>query len=195
MADTGDLLTASEITSLKKLTDEEVVRRSNSKSIGSLSAYTGSNYQYGIVPAADETVLREHIQKITEPINAIDGKTVTPEQASLALAATFKDALVKVNKYSSISVTAASTGCKSSCTGLCSSSCYSNCTGCAGRCSGSCGGSCSNDCRGDCERNCADDCYSFCEDACSTHCRGGCSGNCNDGCKAKCADDCSAIIK
>ena len=148
MADRGDLITIEDFTELKKMVDSEISRRSTSGSIGSMSAYCGSDYQYSTPPSRGIKITREYIRKITEPMDAVDGVETTPGKGTIILAETMRNALVKLNGLSSKSKTGSNTGCRASCTGLCSTGCYSGCTGCDGGCTsckgcGSCGSSCS----------------------------------------------------
>ena len=130
MAEQGGLISPEDFTSLKKLINTEITRRSNANSSGSISTYKGTSWQFSETPANGKFITYEHIQKITTPLNAIDGNTPTPDKESLVYAQTLKDCLVKINDLSSKSLTGSSSGCRSSCTGLCSSACYSGCSGC-----------------------------------------------------------------
>ena len=189
MAEKGVLITAEDFTTLKKLVDGEITRRSNSASVGSMSAYSGSNYAYSTAPAQGGKIAHEHIRKITDPLDAVDGVTSTPEQGTMVFADTMKNALVKLNGFSSKSTTSPSTGCKSSCTGLCSTECYGACTGCGGTCEGGCKNDCKNSCSGDCG-GCDGDCWDRCSGNCGDNCTGDCGSGCAGGCFVSCSGDC-----
>lgn len=174
----GELITAEDFNNLKALVKNEINRRSNSKSVGSMSAYNGSSYEYSVTPASGKQVLKEHIQKITQPLDAVNGGSITPDenQASLVTYDTIKTAADLVLNLSQKSVTAgnrANTGCSASCTGLCYSGCYSSCSGCSG--CGGCGGctGCSGDCQGGCTATCGDGCTTACSGACNWACNAG----------------------
>ncbi len=187
MAEQGGLISPEDFTSLKKLVNTEITRRSNANSSGSISTYKGTSWQFSETPANGKFITYEHIQKITAPLNAIDGNTPTPDKESLVYAQTLKDCLVKINDLSSKSLTGSSSGCRSSCTGLCSSACYSGCSGCSGGCSGTCKDGCSGGCRGDCD-GCSGSCEG-CSGSCDGMCQGschGCSGGCEGWCKGSC---------
>ena len=80
MANQGEFITAAEFLNLKAALQTEVQRRSNSKSVGSMAAYAGSAYQYTEPPSKDTVEYKaEHIEKITKPLDAITGGSLTPE--------------------------------------------------------------------------------------------------------------------
>lgn len=195
MAEKDELITADDFVSLKKLVSNEISRRSTSNSVGSMSNYNGSNYQYTVSPASGKKITYEHIQKITAPLDAIDGGSLTPEQGTLVYADILKNALIKVRDFSSKTQTNSNTGCRSSCTGLCSTGCYGTCTGCDNTCSGGCKNSCDG-CKGDCDgckgscTSCTGSCDTFCTGTCEGGCTG-CSGWCKgNGCGTSCAGNC-----
>ena len=177
MAAQGELFSASDFTELKNLVKNEIKRRSNSNSVGSMKAYNGSSYNYTTIPEKGRIIKNEHIQKITKPLDAITGKNTTPSSESTVLSLTLSTATASVGNLSGISATSHNTGCKSSCSGLCSTGCYSGCTGCGNNCTGSCTGNCNGSCTGDC---------SGCSGSCS-----GCSGDCGDNCDRDCYPSCS----
>lgn len=195
MAEQGGLISPEDFTSLKNLINTEITRRSNANSSGSISTYKGTSWQFSETPANGKFITYEHIQKITTPLNAIDGNTPTPDKESLVYAQTLKDCLVKINDLSSKSLTGSSSGCRSSCTGLCSSACYSGCTGCSGDCSGTCKSGCSG-CSGDCDGcsgTCENQCQGSCKNGCQSSCHGctGCEGWCTgNGCGTHCSGNC-----
>lgn len=168
-ASQGNLISPEDFINLKKAVKTELTRRSNSNSYGSMSAYTTSAQDYTTTPASGNGILNEHIKKITQPIDAVSGSSLTPSDGSYILASSIVDAASKLNELSSKSTTSSSSGCKSSCSGLCYSGCYSGCDGCSGGCSG-----CDGNCTG------CDGCGSGCANGCSS-CTGGCSNLC-DGC-------------
>lgn len=196
MASQGSKITASDFTSLKNLVNSEIGRRGKAEgtgqnqSYGSLSSYSGSDYQYTTTPAAGVKILREHITKITQPLDAVTGGGLTPGNGAAVTASTLTTAASKVATLSGKGVTSSDTGCKSSCSGLCSSGCYNGCkTTCTGSCVGNCTGTCSELCSGGCDvtcdRSCAGGCYGGCDGSCS-----GCSGDCGSGCDSSCSGTC-----
>lgn len=193
----GNKITAADFTSLKNLVKNEINRRSNSKSTGSMSGYNGSNYNYSTNPATGGKILREHITKITQPLDAVTGSSITPGNGAAVTASTLTTAASKVANLSSKGVASSDTGCRSSCSGLCSSGCYNgcktSCTGsctstCTGTCTGSCSGSCSGSCTGGCNNTCSGSCTS-CSGGCDGSCSG-CSGDCGSGCDGSCSGTC-----
>ena len=186
-ANKGELFSASDFTTLKNLVKNEINRRSNSKSVGSMSAYNGSSYNYTTTPAKGGNINLEHIQKITKPLDAVNGGNLTPNANTNVYATQITTATSIVSSLSSKSVTASSmanTGCKSSCSGLCYTGCYSGCNGCSGGCSGSCSGGCDDTCDGMCDVTCASQLM-------SGNCMGGCYENCDGGtCTADCGGSC-----
>ena len=178
-ASKGSKITAADFTSLKNLVKNEINRRSNSKSTGSMSGYNGSNYNYSTNPAKGGKILREHITKITQPLDAVTGSSITPGGGSVVAAGTITSAANTVANLSSKGVASSDTGCRSSCSGLCSSGCYSGCkTTCTGSCTSTCTGNCSGSCTGSCNNTCSGctSCSGGCDYSCS-----GCSGNCGSG--------------
>lgn len=186
MAAQGGLISASDFTTLKNLVKNEINRRSNSKSVGSMSAYNGSGYNYTTTPAKGGNINLEHIQKITEPLDAVTGNNTTPGTHATITAAQIINATNTVKNLSGKSTTAnnsSNAGCKSSCSGLCYTGCYSSCSGCSGSCSGSCSGGCNNTCNNTCSGGCSGcdgNCWAACKDNCG-NCDGGCAFSCTGG--------------
>ena len=176
--DTAELISASDFIKLKNTVDAEINRRSNTKSVGNMSSYL---QKYTNTPTSKNIINIEHIQKITQELDAITGNNTTPSRGSNILSLTLSTATASVGNLSGISVTSSNTGCKSSCSGLCSTGCYSSCTGCGNNCTGSCTGNCKGSCTGDC---------SGCS-GCSGDCSGQCQGNCGDSCDQGCYPSCS----
>lgn len=197
----GSCVTPKEFINLKNRIKKEVKRR---KYVGSVSAYGNSNYDYEVLPAPNEVIRLEHINKISECIGAINDTNIKrtyvngdPITTQLAV----MDA--EITKFESAKVVGTNSGCRSSCTGMCTTSCSGTCTSgcsstcsgcsgcggaCSGNCSGSCGGcsgSCSNGCHKTCTINCSGSCGSYCGGTCSgaEFCSGGCSGCCT-GCNS-----------
>ena len=181
--DTAELISANDFIKLKNTVDAEINRRSNTKSVGNMSSYL---QKYTNTPTSKNIINIEHIQKITQELDAITGNNTTPSRGSNILSLTLSTATASVGNLSGISVTSSNTGCKSSCSGLCSTGCYSSCTGCGNNCTGSCTGDCSGcsgscsgcsgDCSGQCQGNCGDSCDQGCYPSCSYGCYGGCQG-------------------
>ena len=206
MANQGEFITAAEILNFKAALQTEVQRRSNSRSVGSMATYAGSAYQYTEPPNKDTVEFKsEHIEKITRPLDAITGGSLTPEAGGYVDADTLDAAALKVSELSGKSLTAATqneTGCAASCSGLCYTGCYSACTGCTGTCQGTCQGSClttctggcknqCTSCGGSCSNNCTSGCSGGCKNTCSGSCSGGCYTECNS-CGGSCANDCDS---
>lgn len=202
MAAQGGLISASDFTTLKNLVKNEINRRSNSKSVGSMSAYNGSSYNYTTTPTKGGNINLEHIQKITKPLDAVTGSNTTPGTHATITAAQIVNATNTVKNLSGKSATAnnsSNAGCKSSCSGLCYTGCYSSCSGCSGSCSGSCSGGCNNTCNNTCSGGCNDNCSSGCSGGCSGGCNSNCSSDCSGGCSScsggcgsNCGDSCTA---
>lgn len=195
MPKTNDLISSADFVNLKATVKKEITRRSNSKSTGTMKAYTGAAYEYTTPPAKGVQVAQEHINKITQPLDAVNGGKLTPEAGALIRAGALDDAAVLAANLAKKSLTAAksNTGCKASCSGLCATGCYSGCTGCSGGCSGGCTGcgGCSGSCSG-CT-GCSDACQgcgSGCANSCGSTCKGGCTG-CGSGCEDSCSDGCA----
>ena len=179
---TAELISASDFIKLKNTVDAEINRRSNTKSVGNMASYL---QKYTNTPTSKNIINIEHIQKITQELDAITGNNTTPYRGSNILNLTLSTAIASVGNLSGISATSSNTGCKSSCSGLCSTGCYSSCTGCGNNCTGSCTGNCKGSCTGDCSG-----CSSSCS-GCSGDCSGQCQGNCGDSCDQGCYPSCS----
>lgn len=179
---TAELISASDFIKLKNTVDAEINRRSNTKSVGNMASYL---QKYTNTPTSKNIINIEHIQKITQELDAITGNNTTPSRGSNILNLTLSTAIASVGNLSGISATSSNTGCKSSCSGLCSTGCYSSCTGCGNNCTGSCTGNCKGSCTGDCSG-----CSSSCS-GCSGDCSGQCQGNCGDSCDQGCYPSCS----
>lgn len=195
MPKTNDLISSADFVNLKATVKKEITRRSNSKSTGSMAAYNNASYEYTTPPAKGVQVAQEHINKITQPLDAVNGGKLTPEAGALIRAGALDDAAVLAAALAKKPLTAAqsNTGCKASCSGLCATGCYSGCTGCSGGCSGGCTGcgGCSGSCSG-CT-GCSDACQgcgSGCANSCGSTCKGGCTG-CGSGCEDSCSDGCA----
>lgn len=85
MAQRSTKVYSADYTELKKQLDAELNRRGKSEgtgqgqSVGSMAAYISS---FSVAPAAGRQITNEHIQKITQPISAITGSAITPENGS-----------------------------------------------------------------------------------------------------------------
>ena len=182
MAAQGELFSDSDFTTLKNLVKKEINRRSNSNSVGSMKAYNGSSYNYTTIPGKSRIIKLEHIQKITKPLDAVNGAKLTPNTDTIVYADQITNAASTVSSLSSKSITASSradTGCKSSCSGLCYTECYSGCSGCSGGCSGSCDTGCEAACADQLmSGNCFGTCYDNCDGGnCTADCGGSCGNN------------------
>lgn len=182
---TAELISASDFIKLKNTVDAEINRRSNTKSVGNMASYL---QKYTNTPTSKNIINIEHIQKITQELDAITGNNTTPSRGSNILNLTLSTAIASVGNLSGISATSSNTGCKSSCSGLCSTGCYSSCIGCGNNCTGSCTGNCKGSCTGDCS-GCSGSC-SGCSGDCSGQCQGNCGDNCDQGCYPSCSYGC-----
>lgn len=183
--DTAELISVSDFIKLKNTVDAEINRRSNTKSVGNMASYL---QKYTNTPTSKNIINIEHIQKITQELDAITGNNTTPSRGSNILSLTLSTATASVGNLSGISVTSSNTGCKSSCSGLCSTGCYSSCTGCGNNCTGSCTGDCKESCSGRCS-GCSGDCDG-CEGTCENQCTGGCGDLCDQNCYPTCSSGC-----
>ena len=191
MAAKGDLITSDEFNLLKRMVQEEINRRSTSRSRGSMSAYNGSAYQYTMTPAKGVTVTNEHIQKVTKPLDAVNGSSITPTPSGDVEASTVQQAAQKLNELKAKPEVGSNTGCVASCSGLCYSGCYSSCSGCTGSCTGNCTGSCTGSCTGGCSTTCTGSCTGSCNTTCSGTCSGSCTSTCARACSSGCSGSCS----
>lgn len=187
-ANKGELISASDFTTLKNLVKSEITRRSNSASVGSMSSYNGTSYDYTIIPTKGGSINLEHIQKITKPLDAVTGSNTTPGTNANIIASVLVNATTSVGNLSKIAKDATSTGCKASCSGLCNTNCYGGCKGCSGTCNTTCTGGCSTSCKGGCKGSC-NGCSGGCSgcdgtcDGCTDSCTG-CSGGCSTTCES-----------
>lgn len=162
---------ADDFNELKALVKTEMKRRgktegtSQNYSKGSMAAYAGTAYDYEVVPESGGYIKAEHIQKITQCLDAATGLKNTPDDGAIISAEQLINATSVLSTLVNCSERSTSTGCASACSGLCSSGCYSSCTGCSGcggcggctgcgGCDSGCYGSCKNDCKGDCGTSC-----------------------------------------
>ena len=185
---------ASDFIALKARVKAECLRR---KYIGSVASYGGAAYDYAVIPAAGNVVLPEHLNKLTEPLNAIAPTGYNTAQKGAAIPnLTALNAFLTASE--SYSLTSPVTNCKSTCTGLCVGACSTTCTGCTSctsctgctSCSGSCSGTCSG-CSGSCSSACSRACHLTCITTCRSGCGAGCKGGCYDSCAVGCTGWCS----
>lgn len=165
---------------------------------------------FSVAPAAGRQITNEHIQKITQPISAITGSAITPENGSKVAADVLTRAAALLSQLSAISETATSSGCGGACSGLCTTGCYSACSSCTGSCTGGCTGSCTKSCANDCTGSCTGSCVSTCTGTCTGSCTkscandctstctgtctGSCTGTCTGTCTKTCANDCGEVV-
>lgn len=199
----GGPIAAADFNDLKALVKAEIQRRGKSEgtsknySVGSMANYATSTYDYSETPAAGVIIREEHIQKITQPLDAVRGTTTSIAKGDIITAADMKNASSALATLKAISERASSTsasGCSGACSGLCYSGCYTGCSSCSG-CSGC--GSCDNTCFGVCQNSCNNDCFTSCTGGCkTTKCKGTCTGSCQ-GCKGctSCTGGCSESCK
>ena len=85
MAQRSTKVYSADYTELKKQLDAELNRRGKSEgtaqgqSVGSMSAYIQA---YTTSPGTGRQIINEHIQKITQPLSAITGSSITPASGS-----------------------------------------------------------------------------------------------------------------
>jgi len=160
-------ISAERFTALKAKVKAEMLRRCKS---GSVAAYGGTAYDYTDTPASGHVIRKEHIEKLTTPMRAVNPDLV-PEPGSVVSASELANLEARITAWASRSLTdKTASDCKSGCTGAC----YGNCTGgCSGTCSGGCSGSC-----GDCGGMCGENCWGYCVDGCEQTCSecSGCTG-------------------
>lgn len=173
---------------LKQMVKNECARR---KYTDSVSSYSSNKYDYSIPPANNGPILKEHYEKIVEPMNAIN-KNNTPIVESLHKIVDDQDILLQkewVEKYSNRNIhDNVNTDChNNSCAGMCFS--------CTGECVGTCSGTCTKSCRESCNNTCNYDCYGECKGSCDGGCKGTCTVVCgNHGCTGGCESGCGAEI-
>lgn len=180
-------------TSLKAEIKAEVQRRNQS---GSVASYGGTDYDYTAAPAPDTPIRGEHVQKVLEPMQAInpDGLPEYPGELTEdgIEAMETKVAAWKTRSMTDRSASDCQTGCTGTCHTACSTGCYTgcstSCSGCSG-CSG-CGG-CDGGCWAYCSTACQE-CTGTCKDECKGSCTGGCQG-CDGGCQGTCVAGCANI--
>lgn len=170
------VITAERFTALKAKVKAEMLRRSQS---GSVAAYGGTAYDYITAPSAGKVIQKEHIEKLTGPMRAVNPDLV-PEPDGIVTETELANLETRITAWAQRGITdRTATDCKSGCTGTC----Y---TGCATGCSGTCGDACT----GGCKYGCSDDCGSGCGN-CNSGCYGGCQGQCGDGtCRSTCTGYC-----
>ena len=71
---TGNKYLASEFNALKARVKAEMERRQYN---GPMTTYADTSYDYTVIPAADNLVLIEHMNKLVEPLNAINATGMT----------------------------------------------------------------------------------------------------------------------
>lgn len=181
LPEVGDFITAAKITNIVYRVNTEAARRDNSKSGGPISERATEPAIHQTIKLGDtsfgSTSPDGSWANIAAPMNAISPVSVPVSAAGpdLILATgegSYRYLYDLANEYSTISVTATSTGCNASCTGLCRTSCYSGCTD---ACTGNCGGNCTGNCTGSCSGTCSGSCRGGCTSSCSNGYRGGCS--------------------
>lgn len=174
---------SSDFKNLKAKVKAEALRRCKS---GSVAEYGGAAYDYTEAPADGGAVKGEHLEKILEPMQAInpDGLPEYPGELTEDGIETME---TKAAAWAARSMTNRGTSdCKSGCTGTCTTGCSTGCYGCSG-----CGGSCSSSCKeGDCYGQCSG--CSGCGSGCANSCTGQCSGcsGCGSGCASSCTGGC-----
>lgn len=88
MANWGQKVYPSDYAEIKALLKAEVGRRGKTEgtargqSVGSMASYNGSAYDFSTQPTAGAYIKNEHIQKITKPLDAIKGTSITPENGA-----------------------------------------------------------------------------------------------------------------
>ena len=146
---------------------------------GQLNGYASDAYNYTVIPENNRQISDEHIQKIIDPLLAINDflpdNTLKKKRTSLEME--LKKAEEFADKMAKISKTAKNSGCRGNCTGLCEQACSSACTGCS---------SCTGNCSSTCGKQCSDGCVGGC---------GGCTGGCSAGCTHTCGSGCTTSTR
>ena len=188
---------AARFTALKAKVKAECQRRNGS---GSVASYGGSAYDYTVVPQTGGTVLKEHRDKLTGPMSAINSSAVPATLGEKIISeAEMANMETRIAVWSARSKTDRSgSDCRTGCTGMCYTSCTGGCYGCGSGCPtgcSGCGSGCPTGCSG-CGSGCASSCSGGCGNGCTGSCTGncsGCSGGCDgcDGCGGACSSSCS----
>lgn len=189
----GDKIDPSRLNELKERVKAECARR---KYTGSVESYSGTNYDFTNVPKTETDILKEHYDKITDPMNAINQNNTPDNSENTFNELVLEDKLTAMEVYLTAYETRdvvdkSPTDCAASCTGTCTLDCTGTCTSdCSGGCRGGCRGcgGCSSTCRGDCKGSCRDGCSGGCS---SYDCGKGCKGDCYTSCSKKCDTGCS----
>lgn len=203
------VIKAERFTALKAKVKAECQRRNGS---GSVASYGGADYDYAVTPAAGKTVRKEHRDKLTGPMSAINSDAVPATSGEKIIGENeLKNMETRVAVWEARTKTDASgSDCKAGCTGMCYGSCTEGCTGCGSGCPtgcSGCGSGCPTGCSGcgsGCPTGCSgcgsgcDGCSGSCS-GCSGSCRGtcdgcdGCSGcgNCDGSCTGECSSSCT----
>ena len=165
---------AARFTALKAKVKAECQRRNGS---GSVASYGGSAYDYTVVPQTGGTVLKEHRDKLTGPMSAINSSAVPATSGEKIISeAEMANMETRIAVWSARSKTDRSgSDCRTGCTGMCYTSCTGGCYGCGSGCPTGCSG-----CGSGCPTGCSG-CGSGCPNSCSGTCKGGCLG-CGSGC-------------
>lgn len=188
---------AARFTALKAKVKAECQRRNGS---GSVASYGGSAYDYTVVPQTGGTVLKEHRDKLTGPMSAINSSAVPATSGEKIISeAEMANMETRIAVWSARSKTDRSgSDCRTGCTGMCYTSCTGGCYGCGSGCPTGCSG-CGSGCPGACS-GCGSGCASSCSGGCGNGCTGSCTGNCSgcsggcdgcDGCGGACSSSCS----
>ena len=116
MANWGQKVYPSDYAEIKALLKAEVGRRGKTEgtargqSVGSMASYNGSAYDFSTQPTAGAYIKNEHIQKITKPLDAIKGTSITPENGAQITASRLSQAAAVLSELSAIPENAASSG-------------------------------------------------------------------------------------
>lgn len=176
-------ISAERFTALKAKVKAEMLRRCKS---GSVADYGGTAYDYTTAPAAGKVILKEHIEKLTTPMRAVNADLV-PAPGSVVSESELANLETRITAWAKRSLTDRSASdCKSGCTGTCYTGCTTGCSGCGSECGGCTG--CSGGCEG-CTDGCTNGCTVGCSHTCATNCIG-CDGGCQ-GCGFACSNDCT----
>ena len=96
----GNNISPQDFVNLKALVKKEMQRRTNAKSSGSMAAYCNSNYDYSEIPNSSKLIKDEHVQKITQPIDATTGSKTTPSSKATIYADVLDKAAVIIANLS-----------------------------------------------------------------------------------------------
>ena len=184
------LFLAEDVLQLRKLINEELVRRCHE---GSLKSYaTTDDFSEKNKPQQSEITLAEQHNNLLLSLERIVGSNYFFQNQ------TMPDEKQKGEKINSIQIMYdLLTQLSKEELGTNQSSCNNYCSGlCKTTCTTECGKSCTTGCTATCKGSCSDTCYTTCIGSCHAQCAGGCGAQCtnSDGCFGSCKTRCTAAV-